>query len=65
MTGIPNKPTYTVTEIAFGFSVSKRTVYLWIKNNRIKTVRTPGGAIRIPRESVLPEIKENTTAEVV
>jgi excisionase family DNA binding protein len=50
MTDLPDKPTYTVTEIAFGFSVSKRTVYLWIETGKVKTVRTPGGSIRIPRE---------------
>jgi excisionase family DNA binding protein len=59
MTDLPDKPTYTVAEIAFGFSVTPRTVYLWVQTGKIKTVRTPGGSIRIPRECS-PPVKESS-----
>jgi excisionase family DNA binding protein len=65
MGDLPDKPTYTVTEFAFGFSVSKRTVYLWIQTGKVKTVRTPGGSLRIPREYVMSECQLSHTSSVL
>jgi hypothetical protein len=46
---IPEKPTYTVQEYAYRWSVNVRTVYLWIENSLIEAVRTPSGGLRIPK----------------
>jgi excisionase family DNA binding protein len=53
MTEIPNKARFTVTEVALYWSVSRRSVYFWIERRKILHERTPGGAIRIPRECVV------------
>jgi len=52
MTELPEKPTYRVSEIAWYFDVSERTVYLWIENKHLETVLTPSGQWRITKQSL-------------
>jgi len=52
MTELPEKPTYRVSEVAWYFDVTERTVYLWIENGHLKTVKTPMGQWRITKESL-------------
>lgn len=43
---------FTVKEVAERFRVKPRTVYRWLKEERMKGITTPGGQHRIPGESV-------------
>lgn len=52
MTALPDKPTYRVSEVASYYGVTERTVYIWIERGQLKTVQTPGGQSRIPREAL-------------
>lgn len=45
------KKSYRIEEIAEYYSVSKRSVYLWIKGGHLKTIKTDRGA-RIPLEEI-------------
>jgi len=49
---LPDKPTFRVSEVAFYYGVSERTVYLWIEHNHLETILTPKGQWRITRESL-------------
>jgi excisionase family DNA binding protein len=51
MTLLPNRLLFPF-EVATYFRVSMRTVYIWIKEKKINHIHTPGGQIRIPKESV-------------
>jgi excisionase family DNA binding protein len=51
--GLPDKPRFTVREMARLWSVSERTVYRWIERRQIVAEHTHGGAYRIPREYVV------------
>ena len=51
MEALPESPTLRVSEVAHYYGVDKRTVYLWVEHNHLKTVMTPGGQKRITRES--------------
>jgi excisionase family DNA binding protein len=51
MTELPNRPLFPF-ELAKYFGVSMQTVYIWIKKKKIDHIHTPGGHIRIPKESV-------------
>ena len=42
----------TITEAAKKMHVSRETVYAWIRSNKIKPVRTPGGRYRISEEQL-------------
>jgi len=53
MTALPEKRLLLPGEVAEYFSVKKRTVYLWIEAKKLDIELTPGGSIRIVRESVL------------
>jgi excisionase family DNA binding protein len=35
--------------------VSRRTIYYWLEQNRVRYVRTAGGAVRIYADSLLRE----------
>ena len=64
MSDLPDKPTFRVSEIASYFSVSERTVYLWIEHKHLETIQTPRGQWRITRESLdkcrfIPKRPEN------
>jgi excisionase family DNA binding protein len=50
--GLPNKELLRVDEVAAFFSVTTRTVYLWIDHGHFQVEKTPGGLIRITLESV-------------
>lgn len=52
ITSLPNKPTYRVSEVAYYYSVTTRTVYTWIKNGVVDVKLTPLGQKRITRESL-------------
>ena len=52
MNDLPDKTLLRVEEVADYFSVTNRTIYLWLENNKLKEVRTPGKSIRITRQSV-------------
>lgn len=49
---LPNKELLRVEEVATYFSVTNRTIYLWIEHGYLEAKRTPGKSIRILRESV-------------
>lgn len=53
MTDLPNRDLLRPEEVAEHWRVTIRTVYLWVENRHLEIVRTPGGAIRITRESCL------------
>jgi excisionase family DNA binding protein len=42
----------SIDEAAQAAGVSRRTIYLWIKKDKLKYVRTAGGAVRIFRDSL-------------
>ena len=50
--GLPDKPTFRVSEVANYFDVSERTVYLWIEHGHLAIEYTPAGQKRITRESI-------------
>jgi len=52
LTSLPEKAYYRPDEIAQFYSVSKRTVYLWIEEGRLSAVKIAGTTIRISRESL-------------
>ena len=52
MTTLPEKDLFRIEEVADYFSVSVRTIYLWIEHRHLKTEKIHGIA-RIPRESIL------------
>lgn len=52
MDGLPNKPTFRVSEVAWYYSVTERTVYLWIEHGHLKTIKTPRGQYRVTKESL-------------
>lgn len=47
-----NKTLLRVSEVAMYFNVTERTVYLWIENGHLETEMTPGGQLRITKDSV-------------
>ncbi len=53
MTDLPNKELLRVEEVADYFSVTKKTIYLWIDHDHLKAEKIAGSVVRITRESVL------------
>ena len=49
--GLPNKALYRVDEVAGYFSVTERTIRLWIEHKHLEAKKI-GGVVRIPRESI-------------
>lgn len=49
---LPKKSLFTVYEVAQYFSVSERTVRLWVEHGHLKCEKIVG-TMRIPRESIL------------
>ena len=52
MNGLPQKELLRVDEVADYFSVTPRTVYLWLENGKLEETRTPGNMIRVTKKSV-------------
>lgn len=52
MTDLPNRELLRVDEVARYFSVTERTIRLWISHGHLDHVKKVG-IIRIPRKSVL------------
>jgi excisionase family DNA binding protein len=50
--GLPDKPTFRVSEVAVYYGVTERTVYLWIEHKHLETILTPRGQWRITKESL-------------
>jgi excisionase family DNA binding protein len=48
----PDRPTLRIGEVADYYDVTDRTVRLWIENGHLKTEFTPGGQLRITKDSV-------------
>jgi len=51
MDSLPNKELLRINEVASYFSVSERTVRLWIKHGYLEG-RKIAGTVRVPRESL-------------
>jgi len=49
---LPRKELLRIDEVADYFSVTVRTVYLWIEHGHLKTRKTPGGLPRVLRSSI-------------
>ncbi len=62
MVDLTDKRLLRVEEVAEFFSVTRRTIYLWIEHGYLEAERTPTKSIRITRESVqkcrFPYLKE-------
>lgn len=46
----------TITEAAKMMHVSRETIYVWIRENKIRVFRTPGGRYRVLEDDLLEEI---------
>jgi excisionase family DNA binding protein len=55
----------TILQAAERMNVSRQTVYKWIKNGQIKTVKTPGGRQRILENSLIINSLENIGTEKI
>jgi excisionase family DNA binding protein len=53
MTDLPNKELLRVEEVAEYFSVTKKTIYLWIEHGHLDADKIAGSVIRITRTSVM------------
>jgi excisionase family DNA binding protein len=53
MKGLPDKELLRVEEVADYFSVTNKTIYLWIENDHLVAEKIAGSVVRITRESVL------------
>jgi|APSaa5957512622_1039677.scaffolds.fasta_scaffold88391_1 excisionase family DNA binding protein len=49
---LPLRPTLRVSEVAYYYGVTERTVYLWIQHGHLLTEKTPMGQWRVTRESL-------------
>ena len=49
---LPKKDLFRIDEVATYFSVTERTIRLWIDHGHLTAVKK-GGVIRIPRKSIL------------
>lgn len=49
---LPKKSLFTVVEVAQYFSVTERTIRLWVEHGHLKCEKIVG-IMRIPRESIL------------
>jgi excisionase family DNA binding protein len=52
MTTLPDKANLRPSEVARYFDVTRKTVYKWIQEGKLASVKI-GGVLRIPRESIL------------
>ena len=56
MNGLPNKELFTPEEVARLFSVTRKTIYEWVKNKDLTALKIRR-TIRITRESILKHNK--------
>jgi excisionase family DNA binding protein len=49
----------TLEEVAKELRINKRTLYLWIKQNRIKAARLPNGQLRIASSELERVLRES------
>lgn len=56
---LPDKPYFRPDEVARLFAVSRSTVYRWIEEGRLRSVRIAGSTVRIERQAVIKIIDEN------
>lgn len=54
-----NDEYFTPQEVADKFKVKKRTVYLWVKEGKLKAVKF-GRLLRIPREALEEFVRESS-----
>lgn len=54
---------FTVQEVADKFRVKPRTVYRWLKAERMSAIKTPGGHLRIPGGEVMREFERQVQNE--
>ena len=52
----------TITEAAKKMHVSRETIYAWVRQGKVKPVRTPGGRYRIPEDQLIIPIEEHTNS---
>lgn len=56
---LPDKPYFRLDEVARLFDVSRSTLYRWIEEGRLPSVKIAGKAVRIEREALLKIIEDN------
>ena len=49
----------TLDEVAKELRISRRTLYLWIKQNRIKAIKLPNGKLRIESAELERVLKDS------
>jgi excisionase family DNA binding protein len=53
MKTLPDKELLRVEEVAEYFSVTNKTIYLWIENGHLIAEKIAGSVVRVTHESVL------------
>ena len=53
---LPEKPYLRTAEVANAFGVTPSSVFTWVKNGRLKPIRTPGGNFRFARADVEKQV---------
>lgn len=51
------EPLLTPGQVARLFNVDPKTVTRWLKNGKLRAIRTPGGHYMYPEADVLPHLK--------
>lgn len=61
---LPKKSLFTVYEVAEYFSVTERTIHLWIEHGHLRSEKIVGSK-RVPRESILQcRFKSQLTTDI-
>ena len=55
----------TLNEVAKELRISRRTLYLWIKQNRIKAIKLPNGKLRIESSELERVLRESNVGAKV
>lgn len=58
MPELPNKEHFNTREVADLFGVTIQTVYNWIEKYDLDRFKTPGGQLRIMRDSLIQNIRD-------
>lgn len=59
MTYIPQKDLFRPDEVAKCLSISRATVYRWIYEGKLKSIKVGNRLIRIPRYAILKVLKSS------